>query len=523
MSETKVSKTRLLRSGMVTGLATLASRVLGMFRDIAIASLLGAGLASDVFFFANRIPNFFRRLFAEGAFAQAFVPVMTEYKTQRAFEELKILLSRTLGTLAFIVMLVCIVGMILSPVITILFGYGWFHAYINDAPDGFKFLQASKLLTITFPYLFLITITALFSSVLNIYSQFAVPAITPCLLNITLITAAVYVAPYFENKNEVLAYAMVIGGVVQLLFIMPFIMRLRVLAMPHLGFAHEGVRRIFRLMVPGMISVSASQLNLLVNTVLATFLATGSISYLYYSDRLLEFPIGIFAVAISTVILPTLSAIDFKHKKPLYQETLDWAVRLVLLLGIPSMVGIIVLREPILRVLFMRGEFTMDNVIMSSASLLASVSGLCAIMLVRVLVQGFAAIQDTKTPVKCGITSMVANIIFNLILVWPLDYVGLALSTALAAFVNAGLLLYLLYRREIYSVSKKALVFILRTAVAAVVMGAVVSYLNPSLEEWVAYGTLYSILYLAGFIVLGAASFVIALFVLGFRMQMIKR
>lgn len=276
-------------------------------------------------------------------------------------------------------------------------------------------------------------------------------------------------------------------------------------------------------MIPGMFAVSASQLNLLVNTVLASFLATGSISYLYYSDRLLEFPIGIFAVATSTVILPALSAINFKQDKTSYQETLDWGVRLVLLLGIPSMIGIMALREPILRVIFMRGEFTINNVLMSSASLLASVSGLCAIMLVRVLVQGFAAIQDTKTPVKCGICAIIANIIFNLIFIVPLDYIGLALSTALAAFVNAFLLLYLLYKKQIYVISKKSLIFIIRTIVAALIMGGIIFYFNPHLNIWAQYSTIVSIVYLAIFIVGGAIIFVLAQFALGFRLNMIKK
>lgn len=514
---------RLLTSGIITAGATFLSRILGMFRDMAIASLLGAGLASDVFFFANRIPNFFRRLFAEGAFAQAFVPVMTDYKKNKSSNELQDLLAKTLGTLSLIVIIVCIIGMLLSPVITAIFGYGWFKAYLDNAPDGFKFLQASELLQITFPYLFLITITALFSSVLNIFGKFAVPAITPCLLNITLIVAAYFVAPLFNDKNVILAYAMVVGGLLQLLFVLPFVLKLKILTKPKFGWKHAGVKQIYKLMIPGMFAVSASQLNLLVNTVLASFLATGSISYLYYSDRLLEFPIGIFAVATSTVILPALSAINFKQDKTSYQETLDWGVRLVLLLGIPSMIGIMALREPILRVIFMRGEFTINNVLMSSASLLASVSGLCAIMLVRVLVQGFAAIQDTKTPVKCGICAIIANIIFNLIFIVPLDYIGLALSTALAAFVNAFLLLYLLYKKQIYVISKKSLIFIIRTIVAALIMGGIIFYFNPHLNIWAQYSTIVSIVYLAIFIVGGAIIFVLAQFALGFRLNMIKK
>lgn len=517
-----VKKSRLLRSGMITAGATFLSRILGMFRDIAIAQLLGAGLMADVFFFANRIPNFFRRLFAEGAFAQSFVPVLTKCSKEESSQALRELIAKSAGTLGTIVFAISLLGMLASPVVTAIFGWGWFEAYLNNEPDAAKFTQASYLLEITFPYLFFITLTALCSSVLNVHGSFAVPAITPCLLNVVMIATAYFVAPHFSDPNEILAIGMVVGGVVQLIFQLPFVWRLGLLVRPRWGWSHPGVKRIRTLMIPALFGVSASQLNLLVNTVLASFLATGSISYLYYSDRLLEFPIGIFAVAISTVILPALSRVDIKTQHEAYEKTLDWGVRLVLLLGIPSALGIIALREPILRVIFMRGAFTEENVILSSHSLLASVSGLCAIMLVRVLVQGFAAIQDTKTPVRCSIVAIVANIVFNLILVWPLDYVGLALSTALAAFVNAGQLLYLLYKRNIYRISKKALFFIAKALLSGIVMAVAVRYCSPDFSQWAQMTTLVSIFYLAALICGGAVVFFVCCLLLGIRPRDIK-
>lgn len=522
MATEVVKKSRLLRSGAVTAGATFLSRILGMLRDIAIAQLLGAGLMADVFFFANRIPNFFRRLFAEGAFTQSFVPVMTKCTKEQDEGALKELVAKSAGTLGLIVFVVSLVGMLASPVVTAIFGWGWFEAYLNDAPDAEKFIQASFLLEITFPYLFFITLTALCSSILNIHGSFAIPAMTPCLLNIVMIATAYFVAPQFADPNTVLACGMVVGGFVQLVFQLPFVYRLGLLVIPKWGWSHPGVKRIRTLMLPAILGVSASQLNLLVNTVLASFLATGAISYLYYSDRLLEFPIGIFAVAISTVILPALSKIDITTQHPAYTKTLDWGVRLVLLLGIPSALGIIALREPILRVIFMRGAFTEEHVLLSSASLLASVSGLCAIMLVRVLVQGFAALQDTKTPVRCSIVSIIANICFNLILVWPLDYVGLALSTALAAYVNAGQLLYLLHKRQIYKVSGQTMWFIGRTLAAGIIMAVALRYFAPAFEKWATMTTLESILYLAALIIGGAALFAVSCLVLGIRPRQIK-
>ena len=517
-----VKKARLLRSGMVSAAATFMSRILGMVRDIAIAQLLGAGLMADVFFFANRIPNFFRRLFAEGAFAQSFVPVLTKCSKEEDASALKELIAKSAGTLGLIVLVISVIGMVASPVVTAIFGWGWFEAYLNDAPDAEKFTQASTLLEITFPYLFFITLTALCSSVLNVHGSFAIPAITPCWLNITMIVVAYFIAPHFEDPNKVLAYGMVAGGVVQLIFQLPFIIKLGLMVRPKWGWSHPGVKRIRTLMIPALFGVSASQLNLLVNTVLASFLATGSISYLYYSDRLLEFPIGIFAVAISTVILPALSRVDIKTQHGNYVRTLDWGVRLVLLLGIPSALGIIALREPILRVIFMRGAFSEENVILSSHSLLASVSGLCAIMLVRVLVQGFAALQDTKTPVRCSIVAIIANICFNLILVWPLDYIGLALSTALAAFVNAGQLLYLLYKRDIYKVSSTTLLFIGKALISGIVMAVAVRYFSPDFSVWATMSTLTSIFYLAALIIGGALLFGLCCMALGIRPRHIK-
>lgn len=517
-----VKKARLLRSGMVSAGATFMSRILGMVRDIAIAQLLGAGLMADVFFFANRIPNFFRRLFAEGAFAQSFVPVLTKCSKEEDATALKELIAKSAGTLGLIVLVISVIGMLASPVVTAIFGWGWFEAYLNDAPDAAKFTQASTLLEITFPYLFFITLTALCSSVLNVHGSFAIPAMTPCWLNITMIVVAYFIAPHFDDPNTILAYGMVAGGIVQLIFQLPFIWKLGLMVRPKWGWSHPGVKRIRTLMIPALFGVSASQLNLLVNTVLASFLTTGSISYLYYSDRLLEFPIGIFAVAISTVILPALSRVDLKTQHQNYVRTLDWGVRLVLLLGIPSALGIIALREPILRVIFMRGAFSAENVILSSYSLLASVSGLCAIMLVRVLVQGFAALQDTKTPVRCSIVAIIANICFNLILVWPLDYIGLALSTALAAFVNAGQLLYLLHKRDIYKVSTTTLLFIGKTLLSGIVMAVAVRYLSPDFAQWAQMSTLTSILYLAALIGGGALLFGACCLLLGIRPRHIK-
>src|SRR5574344_486415 len=513
---------KLFRSGLITASATFFSRVLGLIRDIFIAHLLGAGLCADVFFFSNRIPNFFRRLFAEGAFSQAFIPLMTEFKEHKSDAELNDLLSKTTGTLGVFVFLVTVLGMLGSSVVTALFGWGWFMDYLNNGQDAQKFIQASFLLKITFPYLFFITLTAVSGAVLNIYGKFAIPALTPCLLNISMICSCVFIAPYMQDANTALAWGVVIGGVIQCLFQLPFLYKLGKLLIPKFDWHHEGVVRIRKLMIPAIFGVSVSQLNLLINTMLASFLATGAISYLYYSDRLLEFPIGIFAVAISTVILPSLSKIDISKDHDKYVNTLDWGVRLVLFLGIPSMGGMIALKEPILRTIFMRGAFTADHVALSSASLLASVSGLCAMMLVRVIVQGFAAIEDTKTPVRCSVVAIFANIIFNLILVWPLDYIGLALSTALAAYVNISLLLYFLHKRKIYNLSKATILFTLKALIAGTALAVSLKYIAPGFDKWVEMTTLEAVLHLTLYVGIGGFIYILVCALLGIKLKTLR-
>lgn len=519
---------KLFRSGLITSTATLMSRILGLVRDICIAHILGASLSADVFFFANRIPNFFRRLFAEGAFSQAFVPVLTEFKENKGEKEVEELISKSFGTLAIVVFLVTLIGVLGSSVITIIFGGGWFIDYLNGEPDGRKFIDASNILKITFPYLFFISLTALSGAILNTYGKFAIPAITPCLLNIAMILAALFLSPFTSDPNYALAWGTLLGGIIQLLFQIPFLYKLGKLTLPKLGFSHEGVRKIGKLMIPAIFGVSVSQINLLINTMLASFLATGAISYLYYSDRLLEFPIGIFAVAISTVILPSLSSVHVKGDNKAFVQTLDWGIKLVLALGIPAMIGMIVLREPILRVLFLRGEFGVDDAFHSSLSMIASLVGLWAIMLTRVLVQGFNAQQDTKTPVKYGVKSMCSNMLFNLILVLPLEYfypsygyIGLALSTSLAAFVNVFLLLHGLKVHQIYKMSKDTLLFIGKLILSAITMGVIVFFINKylcgNINDWTALNTFMSIVYLAILILSGAVAYFLTLVVLGVR------
>ncbi len=422
---------------------TFLSRILGFIRDVIFARFLGADAATDAFFVAFKIPNFFRRLFAEGAFMQAFVPVLSEYKEHGGHIALKHFINRTAGSLALILMLVTVIGVVAAPLFIMAFapGFSW---------HGSSYELAVQLLRITFPYLFFIASTAFAAGILNTHGQFAIPAITPVLLNICLISAAIWFAPGLDEPVVALAWGVFIAGAVQLAFQFPALWRLGLLPRLHWGFADSGVRRIMKLMVPALFGVSITQLNLLLDTLLASFLTTGSISWLYYSDRLVEFPLGVFGIALATVILPALSKCHASQDNEAFSAALDWGMRWVLLIGLPASLALLVLAEPLLATLFQYDEFTNHDVVMAARSLMAYSVGLLGFISVKILVPGFTARQDMKTPVRIGMIAIVANMLFNLILVFPLAHAGLALATALASFVNAGLLYRRLRRDRIF-------------------------------------------------------------------------
>ena len=439
----------LLRSSALVGTMTMLSRVLGLVRDVVIAAFVGATANADAFFVAFKIPNFLRRLFAEGAFAQAFVPVLADYKERGSIVAARALVDRVAGVLGGTLLLVTSLSVLAAPLVAALFAPGFIG-------QGEKFLLTSQMIRITFPYLLLISMTGFCGAILNSYGRFAVPAFTPVFLNLSLIFAATVAAPWFAEPVFALAWGVFFAGIIQLLFQLPSLYRLDLLPRPIWDTRHPGVRRILKLMVPALFGVSVSQINLLLDTVLASFLPTGSVSWLYYSDRLAELPLGVFGIAIATVILPNLSAHRAAEREDDFSLTLDWAVRAVLLIGVPAAVALVLLAEPILITLFQYGELGPRDVAMSSLSLQAYSLGLVAFMLVKVLAPGYYARKDTATPVKIGIAAMVVNMVLNIALVLPLMYywgighVGLALATSLAAFLNAGLLLRGLVRDGVY-------------------------------------------------------------------------
>jgi len=507
---------------MIVSSMTLISRVLGLVRDIVIANLMGAGAAADLFFFANKIPNFLRRLFAEGAFAQAFVPVLTEYEKTQSRDEVKDLISAVSGTLGTIVTIITILGVLGSSVITGLFGFGWFLEWWNGGEEAYKFVLASDMLKITFPYLWFITFTALSGAILNTLGKFAVAAFTPVFLNIAIISCAIFIAPKLAQPEIGLAIGVFIGGLIQFLFQIPFLKKEKLLVKPTWQWHHPGVVKIRTLMIPALFGVSVSQINLLLDTFIASFLQTGSISWLYYSDRLLEFPLGLFGIAIATVILPSLSSSHVNKSPQAFAKTLDWGIRSVCFLGVPAMFGLMVLAEPMLRVLFMRGEFDIQDVSMSAMSLWAYASGLLSFMLVKVLAPGYYSRQDTKTPVKFGVIAMVSNMLLNIIFAVPFGYVGLAIATALSATLNAGLLWFGLYKSGVYQRQSQSVAVLLRIILSGSVMAAGLYYMTPNLELWANFSLLYSVLQLTALIIGGAVVYILTNLILGLRLSHFK-
>jgi len=507
---------KLLKAGVVVSVMTLLSRILGLVRDVVIANLMGAGAASDVFFVANKVPNFLRRLFAEGAFAQAFIPVLTQVHTQNDDEQLKDFVAKVSGTLGAIVFITAILGVLLSPVLAALFGMGWFIEFLNNKPEGEKFELASNLLKITFPYIFFISLTGFAGAILNTLGKFSVAAFTPVLLNVCIIACAYFLTPYLSLGAYALAWGVFIGGVVQLGFQLPFLYRAGLLVKPKWGWSDPNVTKVRTLMIPALFGVSVSQINLLLDTIIASFLMTGTVSWLYYSDRLLEFPLGLFGIAIATVILPTLSRNHVSNDKIGFAKNIDWAFRIIAMLGIPASCALIILAMPLMLVIFQRGEFTVDTAHMASISLMAYATGLFSFMLVKIFAPAFYSRQDTKTPVKYGIITMVANMVFNLLLALPFGYVGLAMATALSGTLNAVLLYRRLAFLDVYKISRETWWFLGKILIGSLVMTVTVQVYSVNLP-WEESDFWQRTQYLGLSVVLGLFTYGAAILVLGIR------
>lgn len=491
---------------------TMISRVFGFIRDMVTASLFGASAQFDAFSIAFRIPNLMRRLFAEGSFSQAFVPVLSEYQKTKSRDEVQQFINSMSGTLGASLLIVTLLGIIFAPWIVSLFAPGF-------ATSGDRFDLAVTMLRITFPYLMLISLTAFSGAILNTYSRFWVAAFTPVFLNIAMIAAAIWLAPHFAKPIIGLAWGVFIAGVIQLLFQWPFLGRLRLIPRPRIHFHDPGVRRVLKLMVPALFGVSVGQINLMVDSMFASLLVVGSVSWLYYSDRLMEFPLGVFGVAISTVILPHLSRHHASQSEESFSLTLDWALRAVLLIGIPAGVVLAVMAGPMLSTLFQYGRFDGHSVVMAQKSLTAFALGIAPFMLVKVLAAGFYAKQDLRTPVRIAVIAMVTNTVLNLLLIWPLAHAGIALSTSLAAIVNTSCLFYYLRRRGIYSPREGWRLFSLRIVLANSALAAWLWIGAGDVATWIASSAAWRVEHLAFLLVTAVLVYFVMLWLSGVRLH----
>jgi putative peptidoglycan lipid II flippase len=502
----------LLKAIATVSSMTLVSRILGLVRDLLIARIFGAGMAADAFFVAFRIPNLLRRLFAEGAFSQAFVPILAEYKNNRSSEETRELIDHVTTLLGVALFAVTLIGVMAAPLIIFVSAPGF-------STDLDKFALTIELLRITFPYIFFISLVALAGGILNTYSYFSVPAFTPVLLNLSFIGCALWLSPLMDPPVLALAWAVFIGGILQLAFQIPFLLRLRRIPRLRFDFRDSGAWRVLKLMGPAVFGVSIGQISLLINTIFASLLVTGSVSWLYYADRLMEFPAGLLGVALGTVILPSLSRHYAQNSTEEFSRLLDWGLRLTILLTLPAAAALALLATPLITTLFYYGAFTVEDVWMTREALIAYSVGLLGLILVKVLAPGFYARQNIKTPVKIAVMTLVATQLMNLAFIIPLQHAGLALAIGLGACLNAGLLYYKLRLHGIYQPQPGWKVFLLKVLIALAVMGAIVWFVAGSGAEWFAATAAERALKLGFIVILGAASYFLCLRLLGFRLR----
>lgn len=489
---------------------TMLSRVLGFIRDTLIARVFGAGIASDAFVVAFKLPNLLRRIFAEGAFSQAFVPILAEYHSQRGEQASHVFVAHVAGLLSLVLALVTLLGVVCAPAIV------WISAP-GFASDPERWRLTSELLRITFPYILLISLSALASAILNTWNRFNVPAFVPSLLNLSMIGFSLFLTPYFDPPIMVLGWGVLAGGALQLLYQLPHLKRIGMLVLPRLNLRDRGVWRVLKQMAPAILGVSVSQVSLIINTIFASFLAPGSVSWMYYADRLMELPSGVLGVALGTILLPSLSKARARNDSQEYSQLLDWGLRLCVLLVLPCALGLALLAEPLTVALFQYGKFHALDALMTQRALMAYAVGLFGIILIKVLAPGFYAQQDIRTPVRIAILTLLATQLMNLAFIVPLKHVGLALSISLAACLNAGLLFWKLRARGLYLPRPGWRPFTGKVLVGLVAMALALWLLLAQMPPWDAGGMPARLLRLLGLVLAGVLVYFAVLATLGLR------
>ncbi|MCC7310571.1 MAG: murein biosynthesis integral membrane protein MurJ [Sulfuritalea sp.] len=506
----------LLRALATVSGMTLLSRVLGFVRDFVIARTFGAGMITDAFFVAFRLPNLLRRLFAEGAFSQAFVPVLAEYRGRRGEIDTKTLVDRVASMLFLALVAVSALGMVAAPVLIAVTAPGF-------SADAEKFQLTVELTRITFPYILFMSLVALAAGILNTWGRFALPAFTPVLLNLSFISMALFAAPWFDPPVLALAWAVLLGGVLQLGIQLPALAKIGMLPRFDPVWRDEGVQRVLKLMAPAVLGVSVAQISLLINTIFASFLETGSVSWLYYADRLMEFPAGLLGAALGTILLPSLAKTHAAGNSGDFSALLDWGLRLTLMLTLPASLALAMLAVPLLSTLFQYGAFAATDVLRTREALVAYSIGLTGLILVKVLAPGFYARQDIRTPVKIALITLALTQLMNVAFIGWLKHAGLALSIGLASCFNAAMLWRGLRRRAVYRPQPGWGLFTAKLLVALLVLGGVLWFAAGADTAWLAMGGEQRVLKLAGAVCGGIASYFATLFLLGFRLRDFRR
>lgn len=502
----------LLKSLAAVSSMTMFSRVLGFARDAIVARIFGAGMATDAFFVAFKLPNLLRRIFAEGAFSQAFVPILAEYKSKQGEDATRVFVAYVSGLLTLALAVVTVAGMLAAPWVIMVTAPGF-----ADTAD--KFTLTTQLLRITFPYILLISLASLAGAILNTWNRFSIPAFAPTFLNISMIGFTLFAAPYFHPPVLALAWAVTVGGVLQLVYQLPHLKKIGMLVLPRVNFRDEGAMRVVKQMGPAILGVSVSQISLIINTIFASFLASGSVSWMYYADRLMEFPSGVLGVALGTILLPSLSKSFSSGNHDEYCRLMDWGLRLCFLLALPSAVALGILAKPLTVSLFQYGKFTAFDAAMTQRALVAYSVGLIGIIVVKVLAPGFYSRQDIKTPVKIAIVTLILTQVMNLAFIGPLKHAGLSLSIGLAACLNASLLYWQLRKQKIFTPQPGWAWFLTRLLISVLVMSAALVGMLYMMPDWSQGTMVWRVMRLMAVVVVGIVAYFAALAVLGFKVK----
>ncbi|WWO95238.1 MAG: murein biosynthesis integral membrane protein MurJ [Candidatus Dasytiphilus stammeri] len=503
---------KFLKSLVCVSIITCISRILGFVRDSIIATVFGVGMETDAFFVALKFSHVLRKIFAEGAFSQAFIPILTEYKTKRSKTSTQLLIAWISGMLMLVLAIISICGVLAAPWIILVTAPGFSHSY-------YQFTLTSSLLRITFSYIFLISLASMAGAILNIWNYFSIPAFAPTLLNISIIVSALYISPYFNHPILALAWAVLIGGLLQLIYQLPFLKKIGMLVIPRINFYDIGVLRVLKQMVPAIIGVSANQLSIIINTMFASFFVSGSISWMYYAERIMAFPSGVLGVTLGTILLPHLTKKCNHHQYNEYSILLDRGLRICLLLAVPSAVALGVLAQPLIIVLFQYRKFTAFDTFMTQQILVSYTLGLIGIMLIKVLVTGFYSHQDIKTPVKLALFTLVISQLVTWLFLGSLQQIGLSLSVSFSACLNAILLYWQLIKKRYYIPQPSWGIFLLRLIIAVIIMGLTLLIIINIMPNWQNDIMFLRMLRMIAVILIGASIYFIMLFLLGFRLS----